>query len=116
MLSNIVLYSDKETSYERFLAGLASHLPLTLSGKFCDYFNFTDKKKEDVNISKTPGLSLLLTLEEMGLINPIDVSALETPLRQHQLVQAVAKMKEYQSLLEESRQMKKSVSLLEGNM
>ena len=108
-------FSDEETSYGRFLAGLSSHLILSLPGKLCDYFNFTDEKKEIVITSQTPGLSFLLALDEMGFINRSDVRKLEIPLKQHQQVQAVAKVQEYQSLVEEKED-DKSGKPLEGRV
>ncbi|XP_071841940.1 uncharacterized protein [Apostichopus japonicus] len=103
-----------ETSYGRFLAVLSSHLLLSLPRKLCDYFKFTNEKKEAVITSQTPGISFLLTLEDMGVINPFDVGKLVTPLKQYQLVQAVAKVQEYQTLVDERSELKKPIHTLEG--
>ncbi|PIK59198.1 hypothetical protein BSL78_03895 [Apostichopus japonicus] len=103
-----------ETSYGRFLAGLSSHLTLSLPRKLCDYFEFTNEKKKAVITSKTPGISFLLTLEDMGVINPLDVGKLLTPLKQYQLVQAVAKVQEYQTLVDERIELTKPINTLEG--
>ena len=96
---NILIYpSDQETEYGRFLAGLSAHLTLSVPEKLCNYFKFTNEKKEEITSSQTPGQSFLLTLEEMGVIGPSDVSSLETPLQENHLLQAVAKIHDYQSL------------------
>ncbi|PIK43645.1 hypothetical protein BSL78_19507 [Apostichopus japonicus] len=107
------LESD-ETSYGRFLAGLSSHLTLSLPRKLCDYFEFTSEKKKAVITSQTPGISFLLTLEDMGFINSFDVGKLVTPLKQYQLVQAVAKVQEYQTLVDERSELTKPIHTLEG--
>ncbi|XP_071849298.1 uncharacterized protein [Apostichopus japonicus] len=103
-----------ETSYGRFLAGLSSHLTLSLPRKLCDYFEFTSEKKKAVITSQTPGISFLLTLEDMGGINPFDVGKLVTPLKQYQLVQAVAKVQEYQTLVDERSELTKPIHTMEG--
>ncbi|XP_071842511.1 uncharacterized protein [Apostichopus japonicus] len=59
----------------------------------------TDENKYTVISSQNPGLSFLLTIDEMGFINPSDVSNLKTPLEEYRLLQAVAKIHEYQSLV-----------------
>ncbi|WP_187788008.1 hypothetical protein, partial [Salmonella sp. S146_54837] len=91
----------EETLYGRFLAGLSAHLTLSLPEKLCDYFNFTKEEKDAVISSQTAGLTFLLNLDSMDVINPYDVRALETPLHEFRLIQAVAKVTEYQSLVEE---------------
>ncbi|PIK39823.1 putative NACHT, LRR and PYD domains-containing protein 10-like [Apostichopus japonicus] len=90
---------DQETAYDRFLAGLSAHLTFSITVKLCDNFKVTDENKNTVFSSQNPGLSFLLTIDEMGIINPSDVSKLETPLEEYRLVQAVAKIHEYQSLV-----------------
>ncbi|PIK39292.1 hypothetical protein BSL78_23864 [Apostichopus japonicus] len=50
----------------------------------------------------------------MGVINPFDVGKLVTPLKQYQLVQAVAKVQEYQTLVDERSELKKPIHTLEG--
>ncbi|XP_071842484.1 uncharacterized protein [Apostichopus japonicus] len=89
---------DQETEYDRFLAGLSAHLTFSITEKLCDNFEVTDENKNTVISSQNPGLSFLLTIDEMGIINPSDVSKLETPLEEYRLLQAVAKIHEYQSL------------------
>ncbi|XP_071843371.1 uncharacterized protein [Apostichopus japonicus] len=89
---------DQETEYDRFLAGLSAHLTFSITVKLCDNFEVTDKNKNTVISSQNPGLSFLLTIDKMGIINPSDVSKLETPLEEYRLLQAVAKIHEYQSL------------------
>ncbi|XP_071843379.1 uncharacterized protein [Apostichopus japonicus] len=89
---------DQETEYGKFLAGLSAHLTFSITVKLCDNFEVTDKNKNTVISSQNPGLSFLLTIDEMGIINPSDVSKLETPLEEYHLLQAVAKIHEYQSL------------------
>ncbi|PIK39685.1 hypothetical protein BSL78_23475 [Apostichopus japonicus] len=89
---------DQETEYDRFLAGLSAHLTFSITVKLCDNFEVTDKNKKTVISSQNPGLSFLLTIDKMGIINPSDVSKLETPLEEYRLLQAVAKIHEYQSL------------------
>ncbi|XP_071843374.1 uncharacterized protein [Apostichopus japonicus] len=90
---------DQETEYDRFLAGLSAHLTFSITVKLCDNFEVTDKNKKTVISSQNPGLSFLLTIDKMGIINPSDVSKLETPLEEYRLLQAVAKIHEYQSLV-----------------
>ncbi|XP_071842526.1 uncharacterized protein [Apostichopus japonicus] len=90
---------DQETEYDRFLAGLSAHLPFSITEKLCENFEVTDENKNTVISSQNPGLSFLLTIDEMGIINPSDVSKLETPLEEYRLLQAVAKIHEYQSLI-----------------
>ncbi|XP_071842497.1 uncharacterized protein [Apostichopus japonicus] len=90
---------DQETEYDRFLAGLSAHLTFSITEKLCDNFEVTDKNKNTVISSQNPGLSFLLTIDEMGIINPSDVSKLETPLEEYRLLQAVAKIHGYQSLV-----------------
>ncbi|XP_071843349.1 uncharacterized protein [Apostichopus japonicus] len=90
---------DQETEYDRFLAGLSAHLTFSITEKLCDNFEVTDENKNTVISSQNPGLSFLQTIDEMGIINPSDVSKLETPLEEYRLLQAVAKIHEYQSLV-----------------
>ncbi|PIK34585.1 hypothetical protein BSL78_28592 [Apostichopus japonicus] len=90
---------DQETEYGKFLAGLSAHLTFSITVKLCDNFEVTDKNKKTVISSQNPGLSFLLTIDKMGIINPTDVSKLETPLEEYRLFQAVAKIHEYQSLV-----------------
>lgn len=110
------VYSGEETPYERFLAELSSHLTLSVPEKFCDYFQLTDEKKDKITSSQSPGLTFLTVLDEMGIIHQFDVSHLITPLREFQLVQAVARLEAYQSLVEESMFQETPVSTLEGNV
>ncbi|XP_071842465.1 uncharacterized protein [Apostichopus japonicus] len=90
---------DQDTEYGKFLAGLSAHLTFSITVKLCDNFEVTDKNKKTVISSQNPGLSFLLTIDKMGIINPTDVSKLETPLEEYRLFQAVAKIHEYQSLV-----------------
>ncbi|XP_071843390.1 uncharacterized protein [Apostichopus japonicus] len=90
---------DQETEYDKFLAGLSAHLTFSITEKLCDNFEVTDKNKNTVISSQNRGLSFLLTIDEMGIINPSDVSKLQTPLEEYRLLQAVAKIHEYQSLV-----------------
>ncbi|PIK39752.1 hypothetical protein BSL78_23410 [Apostichopus japonicus] len=90
---------DPETEYDRFLASLAAHLTMSITAKICDNFKVTDDNKKTVISSQNPGLSFLLKIDEMGIIHPSDVSKLETPLQEYRLLQAVAKIHEYQSLV-----------------
>ncbi|XP_071851441.1 uncharacterized protein [Apostichopus japonicus] len=90
---------DQETEYDRFLAGVSAHLTFSITVKLCDNFEVTDKNKKTVISSQNPGLSFLQTIDEMGIINPSDVSKLKTTLEEYHLVQAVAKIHEYQSLV-----------------
>ncbi|XP_071843341.1 uncharacterized protein [Apostichopus japonicus] len=90
---------DQETEYDRFLAGLSAHLTFSITVELCDNFKVTDENKNTVISNQNPGLSFLLTIDEMGIINPSDVSKLETPLEEYHLLQAVAKIHEYQSLV-----------------
>ncbi|PIK54120.1 hypothetical protein BSL78_08961 [Apostichopus japonicus] len=90
---------DQETEYDRFLAGLSAHLTFSITVKLCDNFKVTNENKNTVISSQNPGLSFLLTIDKMGIINPSDVSKLETPLEEYRLLQAVAKIHEYQSLV-----------------
>ncbi|KAJ8034550.1 NACHT, LRR and PYD domains-containing protein 10 [Holothuria leucospilota] len=89
------------TIYSRFLATLSTHLTASLPRDLCVYFNITDEKKRSICSNYNPGLSLLLALDEMGIIMPSEVGALEKPLHEFKLVQAVARIKEYQSIFEE---------------
>ncbi|XP_071842849.1 uncharacterized protein [Apostichopus japonicus] len=90
---------DQETEYDRFLATLSAHLTFSITEKLCDNFEVTDENKKTVISSQNPGLSFLLKIDKMGIINPSDVSKLETPLEEYLLLQAVAKIHEYQSLV-----------------
>ncbi|XP_071843397.1 uncharacterized protein [Apostichopus japonicus] len=90
---------DQETEYDRFLAGLSAHLTFSITEKLCDNFEVTDENKNTVISSQNPGLSFLQTIDEMGIINPSDVSKLKSPLEEYRLLQAVAKIHEYQSLV-----------------
>ncbi|PIK60333.1 hypothetical protein BSL78_02702 [Apostichopus japonicus] len=71
---------DQETEYDRFLGSLSAHLTISITEKLCENFKLTDGNKNTVISSQNPGLSFLLTIDEMGIINPSDVSKLETPL------------------------------------
>ncbi|PIK34814.1 hypothetical protein BSL78_28363, partial [Apostichopus japonicus] len=72
---------------------------MKLRVKLCDNFEVTDENKNTVISSQNPGLSFLQTIDEMGIINPSDVSKLKSPLEEYHLVQAVAKIHEYQSFV-----------------
>ncbi|KAJ8034678.1 Protein NLRC5 [Holothuria leucospilota] len=89
------------TSYDRFLAALSTHLTASLPGDLCEYFNISDEKKKSIASSQNPGLTLLLALDEMGFITSYKVESLERALTEMQLIQAVAKIHEYQSIVEE---------------
>ncbi|XP_071835191.1 uncharacterized protein [Apostichopus japonicus] len=90
---------DQETEYDTFLAGLSAYLTFSITKKLCDNFEVTDENKNTVISSQNPGLSFLLTIDEMGIINPSDVSKLKSPLEEYRLLQAIAKIHEYQSLV-----------------
>ncbi|KAJ8034530.1 hypothetical protein HOLleu_21410 [Holothuria leucospilota] len=92
------------TQYGRFLATLSAHLTASSSADLCRYFDISDEKKSSITSSPDPGLSLLLVLDEIGTINPSEVEALKQPFSQLKLVQAEAKIHEYQSLIEEGTQ------------
>lgn len=83
------------------MATLSTHLTTSLPRGLCIYFNISAEKKRSILSNHNPGLSLLLTLDEMGIITPSEVEALEKPLHELKLVQAVARVKEYQSIFEE---------------
>ncbi|XP_071839486.1 uncharacterized protein [Apostichopus japonicus] len=99
LLKTYMKLRDKETEYDRFLAGLSAHLTFSITVKLCDNFEVTDENKNTVISSQNPGLSFLQTIDAMGIINPSDVSKLKSPLEEYHLVQAVAKIHEYQSFV-----------------
>ncbi|KAJ8034148.1 NLR family CARD domain-containing protein 4 [Holothuria leucospilota] len=91
------------TSYERFLVTLSAHLTASVAGDLCSHFNIPHYKKSNITSNQNPGLSLLLALDKMGIINQSRVLTLEQPFTNLRLVQAVAKIQEYQSLIEDDR-------------
>ncbi|KAJ8021110.1 Intersectin-2 [Holothuria leucospilota] len=101
------------TTYGRFLANLSVHLTASSPADLCRYFDISDEKKDSIISSPDPGLSLLLALDEIGIINPSEVKDLEQPLSELELVQAEAKLHEYQSFIEEGTQLKRQTTLTE---
>ncbi|KAJ8034609.1 Protein NLRC5 [Holothuria leucospilota] len=95
--------SMQATLYDKFLATLSTHLVASLPSNLCDYFDITDENKTSIISSQNPGLSLLLSLDEMGIIKQSQVAALEPPFTEMKLVQAVAMIHEYKSIVEEER-------------
>ncbi|KAJ8034674.1 Tight junction protein ZO-1 [Holothuria leucospilota] len=95
----------QSTSYGRFLATLSAHLTASIPADLCNFFSISDEKKSKIISSQNPGLSLLLSLDEMGVIKISEVGALVEPLRKKQLVQAVAKIHEYQLIVEEAERL-----------
>lgn len=89
------------TLYSRFLASLSTHLTSTSVGDLSDYFTISNEKKINITSNRNPGLALLLVLDEIGVISQYAVEALEQPFTELRLVQAVAKIHEYQSILKE---------------
>ncbi|KAJ8018526.1 NACHT, LRR and PYD domains-containing protein 10 [Holothuria leucospilota] len=103
------------TPYGRFLATLSAHLTASLPADLCLYFDISDENKSSITSSPDPGLSLLLALDETGIINPSEVEALEQPFSQLKLVQAEAKIQEYQLVIEEERnQLQRQTELTEA--
>ncbi|KAJ8019369.1 Protein NLRC5 [Holothuria leucospilota] len=92
---------DQITSYDRFLATLSAHLTSSVPADLCDYFHVSGERKASIITSQNPGLSLLLALDEMGIIKSSEVGCLEEPFNKFNLVQAVAKIHEYKEILEE---------------
>ncbi|XP_071842657.1 uncharacterized protein [Apostichopus japonicus] len=101
-----------ETSYDQFLASLGSHLTLSYPEKLCDHFKFSVVEKKEIVESDTPGIAFLLTLNKRGSINATTVGKLVEPLTKYKLVQAVAKVKEYQSMVDRSGEKKTTVPTL----
>ncbi|KAJ8019334.1 Protein NLRC5 [Holothuria leucospilota] len=96
---------DEITFYDRFLATLSAHLTSLVPADLCDYFHVSDERRASIITSQNPGLSLLLALDEMGIIKSSEVGCLEEPFNKFNLVQALAKVHEYKEILEEeSRQ------------
>lgn len=95
------IFAAHENEYGRFLAGLSVHLTSSIPEELCSYFQFSEENKLSVISSEKPGLSVLLALEEMNVINPSDVGKLQKPLEDYRLLQAVAKIREYQSFVSE---------------
>ncbi|KAJ8034449.1 Intersectin-2 [Holothuria leucospilota] len=91
------------TPYGRFLATLSAHLTASLPADLCRYFHISDEKKSSITSSPDPGLSLLLALDEISTINPSEVEALKQPFSELKLVQAEAKIQEYQVVIEEEK-------------
>ncbi|KAJ8034781.1 hypothetical protein HOLleu_21764 [Holothuria leucospilota] len=90
------------TPYGKFLATLSTHLISYLPSNLCDYFNITENKTSIIS-SQNPGLSLLLFLDEIGIIKQSEVAVLEPPFTEMKLVQAVAVIHEYQSIVQEEK-------------
>ncbi|KAJ8032710.1 Protein NLRC5 [Holothuria leucospilota] len=88
------------TLYDRFLATLSAHLTSSLAASLCKYFDISEEKTS-ITTSQNPGLSFLLALDEKGVIKPSAVVALEQPFTELNLVQALAKVHEYQSTVDE---------------
>ncbi|KAJ8034535.1 NACHT, LRR and PYD domains-containing protein 10 [Holothuria leucospilota] len=105
----------QSTLYGRFLAALSGHLTETSVSDLCDTFKIPDAENAIITSDQNPGLFLLIALDEMGVIKPSDVGALEQPLIRLELLQAVATLKEYQSILEEGNsQLQKDQHTIEG--
>ncbi|KAJ8034150.1 Protein NLRC5 [Holothuria leucospilota] len=94
-------FRDQITSYDRFLATLSAHLTSIMPAKLCDFFHVSDEQKDSIISSQNPGLSLLLLLDEMGIIKPSAVGCLEEPFNKFRLVQALAKIDEYKEIVKE---------------
>ncbi|KAJ8039036.1 hypothetical protein HOLleu_16622 [Holothuria leucospilota] len=92
---------DQITSYDRFLATLSAHLTSSVLAKLCHDFQVSDEQKDSIMCSQNPGLSLLLVLDEMGILKPSEVGCLETPFKNSKLVQALAKIDEYKEIVKE---------------
>ncbi|KAJ8044257.1 hypothetical protein HOLleu_11667 [Holothuria leucospilota] len=90
------------TLYDRFLATLSAHLTSSIVAGLCEYFDISEEKTSCLTSSKDPGLSFLLTLDEINVIKPSAVTALEQPFTELKLVQALAKVYEYQSTVEDA--------------
>lgn len=71
-------------------------------------------EKKEISESDTPGIAFLLTLNKRGSINATTVGKLLVPLTKYKLVQAVAKVKEYQSMVDRSGEKKTTVPTLKG--
>ncbi|KAJ8034173.1 Netrin receptor UNC5D [Holothuria leucospilota] len=104
-VANIYQENASATSYDRFLVTLSAHLTASVAGDLCSHFNIPDYEKSNIISSQNAGLSLLLALDEMGIITRSRVLALEQPFTNLRLVQAVAKIQEYQSMIEDDRDM-----------
>ncbi|KAJ8034536.1 hypothetical protein HOLleu_21417 [Holothuria leucospilota] len=89
------------TFYGTFLATLSAHLTSTLAEDLCTYFVISEDTRKNIVSSRDPGLALLLVLDEEGIISSSDVGALEEPLAKFKLLQALAKIHEYQSAIED---------------
>lgn len=89
--------------YEEFLVSLSSFLPINLPEKLYSYFTISDEEKANIKSSQNPRLSLLLVLDDTGVINPSEVTILQQPFTEFKLMQAVSKVKEYQSEVERMR-------------
>lgn len=106
----LIFRAGQETDYGRFLASLSTYLTLWISEKLCTCFKFTDEQMTAALSSGNPGLSVLLTLEDMGVINQYDISQLEAFLQERQLLQAVEKIHEYLSSINEEATLRTSLS------
>lgn len=93
----VILVGDP-TLYENFLGTLSAHLTASIPDELCNYFQIYGKERTRITSGQNPGLSLLSVLNEKGVITPLGVGALEKPFKQLEMVQAVAKIHEYQSL------------------
>lgn len=116
MYVHVFPFQVQVTTYGRFLANLSAHLTASSPADLCRYFYISDEKKDRIISSQDPGLSLLLALDETGIINPSEVENLEQPLSELKLVQAEAKLHEYQSFIEEGTQFKQQTTLTEKGM
>ncbi|KAJ8034548.1 SH3 domain-containing kinase-binding protein 1 [Holothuria leucospilota] len=108
-----ICFQVQATPFGRFLATLSAHLTASSPADLCGYFNISDEKKSSIISSEDPGLSVLLALDEIGIINPSKVEALEQPFSELKLVQAKAKIQEYQSVIEEGNQLQQQTTLTE---
>ncbi|KAJ8034507.1 hypothetical protein HOLleu_21376 [Holothuria leucospilota] len=88
------------TTYERFLVTLSAHLTASLSDYLLTTFNISDQNKTRITSSQNADLSLLLSLDEIGVIGPLNVVRLIQPFKEFNLVQALATIYNYQTTVE----------------
>ncbi|KAJ8051076.1 Protein NLRC5 [Holothuria leucospilota] len=94
-------YADKKSpfgSFEIFLASLSTQISPGLCLKMCNYFHFNSK--ETLMKNTNPASSLLLSLQRKGIISQSNVSELEYPLSRSTSFQALATVKEYQTMVD----------------
>ncbi|KAJ8027690.1 Protein NLRC5 [Holothuria leucospilota] len=100
--SKVLMYENSITEitlYDRFVSELSSYIGTSTASDLCDYFDFSKERKNNIIFSQNPGQSLLFALDERAVIKPTDTIALEYPLKHLPLIQALAKLHEYQSTI-----------------